>query len=89
MQVIERGFGSIQSIARVADPAEAPRTAHDGQSLIVSAIGIAIVVMLFVSASLHAFRALTIGARFVEIASGIPLKKITTSFVTGVGGVPG
>ena len=62
---------------------------HDTQVLIVAAIGIAIIVGLIVGLKLHAFLALTIGALFVGIASGIPLDKVTASYETGVGGVLG
>ena len=62
---------------------------HDTQVLIVAAIGIGIIVALIVGLKIHAFLALTVGALFVGIASGIPLDKVTTSFETGVGGVLG
>lgn len=62
---------------------------HDTQVLIVAAIGIGIVVALIVGLKLHAFLALTIGALFVGIGSGISLDKVTSSFETGVGGVLG
>ncbi|MGI8458720.1 MAG: gluconate:H+ symporter [Propionibacteriaceae bacterium] len=62
---------------------------HDTQVLIVAAIGIGIIVALIVGLKLHAFLALTIGALFVGIASGIPLDKVTSSYETGVGGVLG
>ncbi|XXC84231.1 SLC13 family permease [Arthrobacter sp. A5] len=66
-----------------------PWSAHDTQVLIVAAIGIAIVVLLIVWAKLHAFLALTIGALFVGIGSGISIDKVTTSYENGVGGVLG
>ena len=62
---------------------------HDVQVLIVAAIGIAIVVLLIVFLKMHAFLALTIGALFVGIGSGIALDKVTASYETGVGGVLG
>jgi gluconate:H+ symporter, GntP family len=62
---------------------------HDIQVLIVAAIGIAIVVALIVFLKVHAFIALTIGALFVGIGSGIALDKVTASYETGVGGVLG
>ena len=62
---------------------------HDVQVLIVAAIGIAIVVLLIVFLKVHAFIALTIGALFVGIGSGIALDKVTASYETGVGGVLG
>ena len=64
-------------------------TPHDTQVLIVAAIGIAIIVALIVWLKLHAFLALTIGALFVGVGSGIPLGKVTASYETGVGGVLG
>jgi GntP family gluconate:H+ symporter len=63
--------------------------AHDTQVLVVAAIGIAIIVALIVWLKLHAFLALTIGALFVGVGSGIPLGKVTASYETGVGGVLG
>jgi len=72
-----------------AIPADQPWSAHDTQVLIVAAVGIAIVVLLIVWLKLHAFLALTIGALFVGIASGISLEKVTSSYETGVGGVLG
>lgn len=62
---------------------------HDVQVLVVAAAGIAIVVLLIVLLRVHAFIALTIGALFVGLGSGIPLDKLTTSYETGVGGVLG
>ncbi len=62
---------------------------HDVQVLIVAAVGIAIVVLLIVFLKMHAFIALTIGALFVGIGSGIALDKVTASYETGVGGVLG
>jgi gluconate:H+ symporter, GntP family len=62
---------------------------HDIQVLIVAAVGIAIVVLLIVFLRVHAFIALTIGALFVGIGSGIALDKVTASYETGVGGVLG
>ncbi|HEY4268158.1 MAG TPA: gluconate:H+ symporter [Galbitalea sp.] len=78
-----------QSIATATNPVDEPWSGHDTQVLIVAAIGIAIVVVLIVWLKLHAFLALTIGALFVGIASGIDLDKVTTSYETGVGGVLG
>ncbi|MFH5878264.1 SLC13 family permease [Arthrobacter sp. NA-172] len=66
-----------------------PWNGHDTQVLVVAAIGIAIVVLLIIWAKLHAFLALSIGALFVGIASGIALDKVTTSYENGVGGVLG
>jgi gluconate:H+ symporter, GntP family len=66
-----------------------PWNGHDTQVLVVAAIGIAIVVLLIVWAKMHAFLALSIGALFVGIASGVALDKVTTSYENGVGGVLG
>jgi len=63
--------------------------AHDIQVLSVAAIGIALLVVLIVWLKLHAFLALTIGALFVGVGSGIPLDKVTASYENGVGGVLG
>ncbi|WP_454908124.1 GntT/GntP/DsdX family permease [Variovorax gossypii] len=63
--------------------------AHDIQVLAVAAIGIALLVVLIVWLKLHAFLALTIGALFVGVGSGIPLDKVTASYENGVGGVLG
>jgi GntP family gluconate:H+ symporter len=62
---------------------------HDTRVLIVAAVGIAILVLLIVWLKMHAFLALTIGALFVGVGSGIPLDKITASYEAGVGGVLG
>jgi GntP family gluconate:H+ symporter len=75
--------------AAATNPADLPWSGHDTRVLIVAAVGIAIVVLLIVWLKLHAFLALTIGALFVGIASGIPLEKVTGSYETGVGGVLG
>ena len=64
-------------------------TGHDTQVLIAAALGIGIVVLLIVWVKMHAFLALTIGALFVGIASGLAVDKVTTSYETGVGGVLG
>ncbi|WP_345065317.1 gluconate:H+ symporter [Leifsonia kafniensis] len=71
------------------NPVDEPWNSHDTQVLIVAALGIAIVVVLIVWAKFHAFLALTIGALFVGIGSGIPLDKVTASYELGVGGVLG
>jgi len=78
-----------RTVAAAANPADQPWAPHDTQVLIVAVIGIAIVVTLIVWLKFHAFLALTIGALFVGIASGLPLDKVTASFETGVGGVLG
>jgi GntP family gluconate:H+ symporter len=66
-----------------------PWSGHDTQVLIVAIIGIGIVVALIVWLKVHAFLALTIGALFVGIFSGIALADVTTSYEMGVGGVLG
>src|SRR3954454_23098162 len=66
-----------------------PWTGDQPQLRIVAVLGIAIVVLLIVWLKLHAFLALTIGALFVGIASGIPLEKVTASYEAGVGSVLG
>ena len=63
--------------------------AHDERVLVVAALGIALLVLLIVRLRLHAFLALTIGALFVGVGSGLPLDKITASYENGVGGVLG
>src|SRR4029453_11329642 len=64
-------------------------TPHDAQVLIVAALGIALLVLLIVWLKLHAFIALTIGALFVGVGSGIPPEKVIGVYETGVGGVLG
>ncbi|ANN76962.1 gluconate:H+ symporter [Bordetella flabilis] len=64
-------------------------TSHDIQVLIVAAVGIGILVLLIVWLKLHAFIALTIGALFVGVGSGIPLEKVASSYEAGVGSVLG
>ena len=75
--------------ASAAGLAQPVLNAHDTQVLVVAAIGIAIIVALIVWLKLHAFLALTVGALFVGVGSGIPLGKVTASYETGVGGVLG
>jgi GntP family gluconate:H+ symporter len=79
----------LAMVAAAANPAEQPWDAHDSRVLIAAAIGIAIVVLLIVVLKLHAFLALTIGALFVGLSSGIALQKVTGSYEAGVGGVLG
>ncbi len=66
-----------------------PWAGHDTQALVVTAIGIAIIVLLIVKLKMHGFLALTIGCLFVGLGSGIGLEKVATSFETGVGAVLG
>ena len=79
----------LAMIAGAINPAEQPWDAHDARVLIAAAIGIGIVVALIVAFKMHAFLALTIGALFVGLSSGIALQKVTGSYETGVGGVLG
>ena len=72
-----------------ADLMHQPLNAHDTQVLIVAAVGIAILIVLIVWLKMHAFLALTIGALFVGVGSGLPLDKVTASYEAGVGGVLG
>lgn len=66
-----------------------PWMGHDTQTLVVTAIGIAIVVLLIVKLKMHGFLALTIGSLFVGVASGISLGDVAGSFTGGVGDVLG
>ncbi|MEV0698095.1 gluconate:H+ symporter [Saccharopolyspora sp. NPDC050389] len=72
-----------------AEKIHEPWTAQDTQTLVVAAIGIAIVVLLIVKVKMHGFLALTIGSLFVGIGSGIGLGKVALSFEKGVGDVLG
>jgi GntP family gluconate:H+ symporter len=91
MNVVERMTMSLVGVSprTATNPVDEPWSGHDTQVLIVAAIGIAIVVLLIVWVKMHAFLALTIGALFVGIASGIALNKVTASYETGAGGVLG
>ncbi|SDO36191.1 gluconate:H+ symporter, GntP family [Nakamurella panacisegetis] len=82
-------FRAPTFVSAATNPADLPWSGHDTRVLIVAGIGIAIVVLLIVWLKLHAFLALTIGALFVGIASGISVAKVTSSYETGVGGVLG
>jgi gluconate:H+ symporter, GntP family len=66
-----------------------PWNEHDSRVMLVAVIGIALLVLLIVWLKMHAFIALTIGALFVGVGSGIPLDKVTGSYEAGVGGVLG
>lgn len=66
-----------------------PWQGHDTQALVVTLIGIVIVVMLIVKYQMHGFLALTLGALFVGIGSGIALGDVASTFETGVGNVLG
>ena len=92
MRTLEGLNAAVVSVAAAATPTELmhqPWSGHDTQVLIVAIIGIGIVVALIVWLKVHAFLALTIGALFVGIFSGIALADVTTSYETGVGGVLG
>ncbi|MDP9903344.1 MULTISPECIES: GntT/GntP/DsdX family permease [unclassified Arthrobacter] len=88
ISILSRPLAGVATDA-TTDAMHQPWTGHDTQVLVVAAIGIAIVVLLIVWAKMHAFLALSIGALFVGIASGISLDKVTTSYENGVGGVLG
>ena len=88
ISILSRPLAGVATDA-TTDAMHQPWTGHDTQVLVVAAIGIAIVVLLIVWAKMHAFLALSIGALFVGIASGIALDKVTTSYENGVGGVLG
>jgi gluconate:H+ symporter, GntP family len=79
----------LLAAASAPDAMHQPFCAHDTQVLAVAAIGIALLVLSIVWLKLHAFIALTMGALFVGVGSGIPLDKVTASFENGVGGVLG
>jgi GntP family gluconate:H+ symporter len=72
-----------------ADLMRQPWNEHDSRVMLVAVIGIALLVLLIVWLKIHAFIALTIGALFVGVGSGIPLDKVTGSYEAGVGGVLG
>ena len=82
-------LATLNNAVPMAATANTTLSGHDIQVLIVAAVGIAIVVLLIVFLKMHAFIALTIGALFVGIGSGIALDKVTASYETGVGGVLG
>jgi gluconate:H+ symporter, GntP family len=82
-------FATLNNALPTVAAASTSLGGHDIQVLIVAAVGIAIVVLMIVFLKMHAFIALTIGALFVGIGSGIALDKVTASYETGVGGVLG
>ncbi|HZK73025.1 MAG TPA: SLC13 family permease [Clostridia bacterium] len=91
MNVLANLNNTVQALATASTPdlVHQPLNGHDTQVLVVAAVGIAIVVLLIVWLKVHAFIALTIGALFVGIGSGIPLDKVTASYEAGAGGVLG
>lgn len=66
-----------------------PWAAHDTTVLIVTALGIALIVLLIVKFKMHGFVALTVGSLAVGIAGGIGLADVAGSFTDGVGDVLG
>jgi GntP family gluconate:H+ symporter len=62
---------------------------HDTALLVWAAVAIAVVVLLIVVLKMHAFLALTLGALFMGVASGIGLDKTVESYLAGVGGTLG
>ncbi len=74
-------LATFNNAVPMASAASTTLGGHDIRVLIVAAIGIAIVVLLIVFLKMHAFIALTIGALFVGIGSGIALDKVTASYV--------
>ena len=80
---------SSASAASAADALHQALNAHDERVLAVAAVGIAILVLLIVWLKVHAFVALTIGALFVGLGSGLSPDKVTASYEAGVGGVLG
>ena len=66
-----------------------PWSSHDTQVLVVTAIGIALVVLFIVVMKMHGFLALILGSVFVGIGSGIPLADVAKTIETGVGAVLG
>ena len=75
--------------AVASNAAKQPWTSHDSRVLVAAAIGIALVVLLILVWKAHAFLALTIGALFVGLCSGIPVQKVIATYEAGVGGVLG
>ncbi|RYF34970.1 MAG: gluconate transporter [Comamonadaceae bacterium] len=85
-------LGAVLPAAAVSTTAELmqqPLNAHDTRVLAVAVVGIAILVLLIVWFRMHAFLALTIGALFVGVGSGMPVDKVIASYEAGVGGVLG
>src|SRR4051794_20601019 len=84
------GVGRLLTVPAVAEAdVNAPWNGHDTRVLIAAAIGIAMIVVLIVVFKVHAFLALTIGALFVGLASGIAAGNVTKSYELGVGSVLG
>lgn len=66
-----------------------PWATHDTTVLIVTALGIALIVVLIVKLKMHGFIALTVGSLAVGLAGGIGLADVAGSFTSGVGNVLG
>lgn len=80
-------FGA--EVVAAAGDVHAPWNGHDTRVLVVAAVGIGVIVGLIVAVKVHAFLALTIGALFVGLASGIGAGAVTKSYEAGVGSVLG
>jgi len=85
MRSLLQAAGDDDTLALINQPWDS----HDTQVLVVTAIGIAIVVLLITLLKMHGFIALTLGSLFVAIGSGIPLGDVAGVFETGVGDVLG
>lgn len=89
MGTVSRFVTAVSTAADSADIAQQPWDGHDTQVMIFAVCGIALVVLLIVVLKMQAFLALTIGALFVGLGSGIGLGDVTGSYEDGVGGVLG
>jgi GntP family gluconate:H+ symporter len=89
MMSLNAGVATLAAVVAQDDDVNAPWSGHDTRVLIVAALGIALIVALIVAWKVHAFLALTIGALFVGLASGIGAGDVSASYQKGVGGVLG
>src|SRR5215217_378199 len=90
MMSLTAGVATLAAVvAQGDDDVNAPWSGHDTRVLVVAALGIALIVALIVAWKVHAFLALTIGALFVGLASGIGAGDVSASYQKGVGGVLG
>lgn len=80
---------ALEVLAATVNPVDKPWEPQDTRVLIAAVVGIALVVGLIVKVRMHAFLALTLGALFVGLASGIPVEKVVAAYEKGVGGVLG
>ncbi len=80
---------ALEVVASAANPVDKPWEPQDTRVLIAAVVGIALVVALIVKVRMHAFLALTLGALFVGLSSGIPVEKVVAAYEKGVGGVLG